>query len=86
MENDIVLTSGYAEDLENVRLGVWGQRRRRRGGSGRPRSCEADSWCAWGLGGVTSTGELDAISMHCMYMDESLPGSLCGLAEPGQDN
>jgi len=27
--NDIVLTSGYAEDLVDVRLGVWGQRRRR---------------------------------------------------------
>jgi len=55
MKNDIVLTSGYAGDLENVRLGVWGQRGRRRGGSGRPRSCEADSRRAWALGGVIST-------------------------------
>jgi len=68
-----------------VHLGVWGQRGRQRGGSSRPRSCEVDSWCAWGLGGVTSTGELDAISVHCIYMDKLLLGSLCSLAEPGQD-
>ena len=29
---DIVLTSGYAEDLENAPVEVWGQRGRRQGG------------------------------------------------------
>jgi len=85
MYNDNVLTSGYTGDLENVRLCVWGQRGRRQGGSGHPRSCKADSWRAWGLGGATSTGGVDAISVHRVYMEESLPGSLCDPAEPGED-
>jgi len=33
MTNDKGLTSGYAEDLGDVRLDVWEQRRGRRGGS-----------------------------------------------------
>jgi len=49
------------------------------------RSHEADSRRAWALGGDTNTRELDVISVHRMYMGESLPGSLCGPAEPGQD-
>jgi len=32
--DDMVLTSGYAEDLRNVRLRVWGQQGRRQGGRG----------------------------------------------------
>jgi len=60
MQNDIVLTSGYAEDLENVRLGVWGRRGRRRGRG----TAKADSCRGWGVGWVTSVSEAYAIDVH----------------------
>jgi len=43
MLNDMVITFRYAEDLGNVRLDVWGQRRRWR------RKSEADSQRAWAV-------------------------------------
>jgi len=60
MENDIVLTSGYAEDLGNVRLGVWGQRGRRQGRG----TAKADSCRGWGVGWATSVSEAYAIDFH----------------------
>jgi len=41
----MVLTCGYVWGPGNVRLGVWGQRGRQRGGEGSPRSCGADRCC-----------------------------------------
>jgi len=46
--NDIILTSGDAENLENVYLDVWGQRGRRQGGRGS--LSEADRRRAWAVG------------------------------------
>jgi len=62
--NGIVLTSGYVEDLGNVRLRVWGQRGRWQGGRGGPRSCKADSCCTWAVGWATGISEAYAIYVH----------------------
>jgi len=81
MMNDTVLTSGYAEDLGDVRLDVWEQRRgwARRRRKSKPIAGTRGLW----VGLQVSVEHMRYMCLRT-YTEESLPGSLCGPADPGQ--
>jgi len=53
-------------------------------GSKGGRSYRANKCGARAVGSVTSTSEVDAICVQCMYMEESSPGSLHGPQSPSK--
>jgi len=80
MMNDMVLTSGYAEDLGDVCLDVWEQRR---GWARRRKSKPIAGTCGLWVGLQVSVEHMRYMCIRT-YTEESLPGSLCSLADPGQ--
>ena len=61
--NDMVLTSGYAEDLENALMEVWGRREKWRGGGADPGCYKAGCRRAWTVNCTTSVSEAHAVSV-----------------------
>ena len=60
--NDMVLTSGYAEDLENPLMEVWGQRGRR-GERSRCYKLVAAACGLWTVDNTTRISEAHAVSV-----------------------
>ena len=79
--NDIVLTSGYAEDLG---MCSWRCEGSEEDGEEGGRS-KAEMCCAWTVGHATSISEVYLISLSHMYMRETLPELSHSLGEPEQD-
>ena len=82
--NDIVLTFGHAEGLDNASMEVWGVARKAVRRWEAPGCCKAGRRCVWTVDCTMGFSDAHAVSGWRTYLGESLLESSHSLGEPEQ--